>query len=102
MNDKFKQISVAALEYRMAVLWFILFTINSLGTCYLAVTSACVWHLLDTQSKIGVGVAIIVNWTGTMMAYISNASKRVKQGGDLINPPDDATLTPKPTDQPKP
>lgn len=98
MNGKIKQFAVSALEWRMAVVMFILFSISSLCSCILAAMAGSIWHLLDNQSKFTVIVAILGNWTSTIIAYISKSAQRIKQGDDLINPPDDATLTPKPTD----
>ena len=89
----FQNIKTSVLQYKIAVAWFVLFSINSLGTCILSASSGCVWDNLDWQAKTTVVVAIFVNWTGTIMAFLSTASKKIKSGSDDVIP--DAT-TPKP------
>ena len=77
--------------YKMAIWWFVLFSLNSLGTCFIAASAGCVWENLGTQEKITVIVAVFVNWTGTIMAYLSKAAKK----GELTIPdPDPAAPVP--------
>jgi len=75
-------------EIRVSVAWFVLFSINSLGTCILAASAGSVWGNLGWQEKFTVAVAVVVNWTGTIMAYLKQAAKKIEAGQ---NPIDDNT-----------
>lgn len=59
---------------------FALFSVNSLGSCILAASSGCVWSLLDWQAKATVIVAIVVNWTNTMMSALVRFEKKIAAG----------------------
>lgn len=74
-----EKIKLTAMEYKMAVFWFILFSVNSLCTSITASMAGSVWGNLDPQSKFTIIVAIVGNWTGTIMAYLSKQSQRTKQ-----------------------
>jgi hypothetical protein len=74
----------AAIEYRMAIFWFVLFSLNSLGTSILASLTGANWAELDGQSKFMIVMAVLVNWTGTIMAFISKQSARIKQTGEIL------------------
>jgi len=64
----------------MSVFWFVLFSINSLGSCIIAASAGSVWANLGTQEKFTVIVAVITNWTGVIMAYIKQAAKKIESG----------------------
>lgn len=70
-------VSTAA-GYHMAILWFVLFSVNALCTSIVASMAGCVWGNLGTQEKFTIVMAIIGNWTGTIMAYISKSSKKIE------------------------
>lgn len=95
------RITETAIQYRIGIFWFCLFSLNSLGTCLLAASSGCVWDNLDWQSRVNVILALIVNWTGTIMAYVSKAAKKIEQGQNPIGDGDTQIIT-KSTDTPKP
>lgn len=92
----FEQAKISALEWKITVMWFILFTVNSLGTCILAASAGCVWDNLGWQEKLTVVLAVIVNWTGTMMAWLSKSAGKITSGQnpiiDLQNSPETPTL----------
>lgn len=64
----------------MAILWFVLFSVNALCTSMVAALTGSSWVLLDNQSRLMIVIAIIGNWTGTVMAFISKQSTRFSQG----------------------
>lgn len=66
--------------YRLAILWFCLFSVNSLGTVIIAALQGAVWAQLSTQAKFLIITAIVSNWTGTIMAYVSKQAKRADAG----------------------
>ena len=83
-----------AWEFRLAALMFGLFSINSLGSCVLAASAGCVWDNLDWQSRLTVILAVIVNWTNAVMAYVSKAAKKIESGQPPIG--DDTSFVTKP------
>lgn len=91
-----RSVMVRAWEMRLAVVWFILFSLNSLFTCFVAVSAGCVWSNLDTQSRITVVIGGLANWTGTIMAFISKASRKIESGQNPISDDTGFTYKPKP------
>ena len=91
-------------EYRVAVFWFCLFSINALCSAMTIALTNATWADMDAQSKFLVGVGVIWNWTGTIMAFISNSAARVKQTGELFPvsaaPPAAPVLPAVPANQP--
>ena len=84
MNQTLTAAKITMLEYKMAILMFVLFSVNSLCSCFVASMAGSVWATLDTQSKITVVVAMVGNWTGTVIAFVSKAATRIKQTGDIF------------------
>ena len=82
-----------ALEWKMAAVWFALFSLNSLGTSVMASLTGAEWSQLDGQSKFMICVAVFVNWTGTITAFISKAGSRIQQGQPLFPTGDTQFLT---------
>jgi len=72
------------IEYRMAVFWFCLFSINSLCSAVLLALTNAVWADMDGQSRFLVVVGVIFNWTNIIMAFISNSARRIKETGELF------------------
>lgn len=75
---------LAILEYWLAIVLFVLFSVNALGTSILAASAGSVWSSLGTQEKFTICVAVVVNWTGTIMAFLSKAAQRIKATGELL------------------
>lgn len=84
------QAKITALEWKMAIAWFVLFSVNSLGSCMLAASAGSVWSSLGTQERLTVITAVVVNWTGTIMAWISKSAKKLSSGENPIV--DDGTI----------
>ena len=78
MTEFFNKARVAAVYWRMAILWFGLFSLNSLGTAILASLAGADWATLNTQARFTICVSVFVNWTGTIMAFLSKASHRLE------------------------
>lgn len=101
MNDN----SLAKVTFRMAIAWGVLFSLNSLGTCIMVGLTNTVWAQLTLQSKFILVIGIFVNWSGTLMAFLSKTVARLESGkppptnGDtsfLTNPETPATPEKKP------
>lgn len=87
MAELIQKTKEAALAYKLAIFWFFLFSVNSLCTCIVASMAGSVWHNLGTQEKFTVIVAILGNWTGTIMAFISKTAQKIEKGELPIEEP---------------
>ena len=90
---------INAKAWRFAILWFVLFSLNALGTSIIASLTGAQWDELKGQQKFLICTAIFVNWTGTIMAYMSRAAKKI-ESGQL--PFDDTSFQTKTPTDPKP
>lgn len=68
----------------MTFIWGCLFTFNSLGTCVMIGLSNSIWTQMPTQAKVLLCVSIFINWSNTMMAFISKIASRLEQGKPLL------------------
>lgn len=84
MPDSIKNAGTNIWEFRMAIFWFILFSTNALGTAVIASLTGTDWETLDPQDKFMICVAVFVNWTGTIMAFMSKQAGRIKQTGQIF------------------
>ena len=70
---------IKALEWKMAVCWFILFTVVSLASAISASLLNADYSVMTGQDKFLMYLAIIISWGNTMMAFFSKAAKKVDQ-----------------------
>jgi hypothetical protein len=82
MNNK--TLIQKAWGFRLAVVWFILFSLVALSTAIYGSLTGAQWSELDGQSKFMICLAVFANWGGTMMAFISKQAKKIEEGGDLF------------------
>ena len=75
------------IEFRMAIFWFCLFSVNSLCTCLIASLVNCNWSQMDGQSRLLLYLTVAANWTGCVMAFVSKQASRIKKTGGIF--PDD-------------
>lgn len=71
-------------EFRIAIFWFCLFSVNSICSAILIALSNATWSELDPQGKFLIVIGIVFNWTGTIMAFVSKQASRIKQTGELF------------------
>lgn len=79
-KQKISDLTTSILEWRMAIFWFVLFSVNSLCTAITAALAGTEWAHIDDQAKFMVYVAIVMNWTGTIMAYVSKNANKISHG----------------------
>lgn len=79
-------------ELRMAILMFVIFSASSLCTCIIAALTGAVWANMDGQTKFMICLIIFVNWSGTVTAFISKQSARIKKTGELFPDDDDGAF----------
>lgn len=84
MNNAIKQASSSLWEWRIAIFWLCLFSFNALGTSLLAALTGANWSQMDMQTKVMIGISVFVNWSGTMMAFISKQAGRIKTTGEVF------------------
>lgn len=68
------------LAYRLAIMWFALFSLNALCTAITASIVGKNWGELSSQDKFIIVVLITQNWTGTIMAFFSKATQKLSSG----------------------
>ena len=99
MSTFINKTKLQIIAWRMSIFWFVLFSFNALGTAFLAASAGSVWSNLDTQAKATVIVAVFVNWSNTIMAYIKQAAKKVEEdleAGHDLSPGDIISASPTP------
>ena len=77
MSEILNKAKVQWLAYRMAVAWFVMFSLNALCTSVIASLTGAKWDALDWQQKFMICVSIVGNWTGTIMAFFSKQSQKM-------------------------
>lgn len=80
MSDNVKSAGATIWEWRMAIFWFCLFSVNTLCTSITAALVGADWAQLDTQSKLMIVIAVIGNWTGAIMAFVSKQAQKIQKG----------------------
>jgi len=85
VGDLFSKATLQVLGWRIAVAWFILFSFNSLLTATIAALTGTKWNTLDAQAHFLIVCAILANWTGTIMAFVSKAASKVKNELENVN-----------------
>lgn len=82
------------LVVKMAVVWFCLFTVNSLCSAIMGCLAGAYWTNMSGQDRFVMIVAIIGQWTSVMMAFMYTAAARVQHGelpigtGEVKNQPE--------------
>lgn len=86
--------------YRMAIAYGVLFSINSLTTAIVLSFMNTTWDQLDHTSKFLLVVGILQNWTGTLLAFLSKAARRLESGETPIPQVDTTLVTKQALDNP--
>ena len=79
-------------DKKLAILYFVLFSVNALAMCFIAAFTGVDWDDLSTTQKAVVISAMVANWTGTILAFLSKVMGRLGAGKPLIDP-NDVTVT---------
>jgi len=61
----------------MAIVWFVIFSVNSLCSAVLISLIGANWITMDGQGKFMVIMAVIMNWTNTLGAFLFTRLKKV-------------------------
>lgn len=70
----------AGMVHRMTIVMFVLFSVNSLGTVILASLQGVDWSTTDHQTRFMIGLAVLTNWTGMLMAFFRTALTKIAKG----------------------
>ena len=70
--------------HHMTIMWVCLFTIGSLGSSALTALSGTDWSAADGQTRLMIYIAIFVNWSTVMGAFLNQAISRAKKGEDIL------------------
>ena len=77
MNNQLFQ---KAMLYKMVFLMLVLFSINALASAIMLSFLNVDWSQLSPTSKFLIWVAVLQNWTGTLLAFFNKSISRVEQG----------------------
>ena len=80
-TDNISKAGNAIWEWRIAILLFLLFSVNSLCMIILAALAGADWAQIDAQAKFMIYVAVLGNWTGVILAFVSKQAARIKNTG---------------------
>ncbi len=77
---------------QMAIAFAVLFSIQSLCTCIVAAFVNTSWDEMSPFKHTMVIIAILGNWTTTLMAFLSKTMARLEAGKPLIETGDTAMI----------
>ena len=76
-GTEFYQKGKSALSsYKTATLYFCMYSANALGSAIIIALTGAEWSNLKTQERFVISVSIFVNWTNTMMSYMSKKATK--------------------------
>lgn len=78
---------LAKTSLAMAWAWGIFFSFNALGSCILAAFVNATWEDMSTAKRVLMFIAIFVNWTSMMMAFLSKTMARLDAGKNPVPDP---------------
>lgn len=70
--------------YWLAYVYVFLFSLNSLSTAMIASLINTQWGSLNSTDKFLIVLAVVSNWTGTMLALVNKTLHRLQEGKSLI------------------
>ena len=73
-----------ALAIRLGIGWFVLFTISAICASVMTGLAGADWSELDGQSRLMMGLGMILSWTNTMMAFAKQARAQLVAGKDPL------------------
>lgn len=78
MKALLTQAKLNFVQYWIAGVWFVLFSLNALATSIIAALTGAKWDQISGQEKFLICVAIFANWSGVIMAFMSKAAKATR------------------------
>lgn len=84
MNDQSNTTKTSLWEFRAAIGYCALFSFNAICSAVVIALTNVSWETLDNQAKFLVFVAIGLNWSNVMLAFISKQAQRIKQTGEVF------------------
>ena len=80
MTDWFSTQGKKLLEMKLGIAWFCIFTLGSLCSCIIAALQGVEWEKIDHQARFLIVVAIILNLSNTIGAFINQAITKLSKG----------------------
>lgn len=84
MTTAIRNASESFSVHRLTIAFLFLFSVNSLGTAIIAALTGVEWSTLSPQTKFLIIAAIVVNWTGLLMAFFRTAVSKIAKGENPI------------------
>lgn len=73
-----------ALQYRIAIFYGVLFSLNALFTAIIASFMNTEWSSLTETKKFLLVILILQNWTGVLIAFLNQTISRITNGGPIL------------------
>lgn len=80
MPEPVQKLTAAFDVHKVTILFFVLFSVNSLASVILAALTGAQWSELDAQSRFMIVLAITANWTGVLMAFFRSSINKLAAG----------------------
>ena len=77
--------------YFLDILYGLFFSLNAILTAYVAAFTGRNWESTDPTERSLIIAAMLVNWSGTMMAFFRTIRRRLSDGKPLIDDTDQIT-----------
>lgn len=84
MKALLNTVTRTAVLYWMAAVWALFFSVNSLGSAVMVALAGTTWSTSDGQTKFLIVVAIGVNWSNTILAYLHKGMSAISEGDTLV------------------
>lgn len=82
MQDLINSTKNMVIFYKVAIARFVLFVIVTMGTAITGALTGTKWDQIDHQTKFLIIVAIVVNVSSTVMAFLDKTLARLAQADD--------------------
>lgn len=79
-----KDVINKAMQIRIAILYFLLFSLNSLMTSIIMSFLNTDWETLTSQKRFLLICVIMQSWTGTILAFMYKTATKVQEGKSIL------------------
>lgn len=80
MPKWFTDAQTAVIIHWVIVVRILLYSLVTLGTCWMTASQAVVWDRIGPQEKIGIFIGCFVLWGNAMMAFMDKSVSRISKG----------------------
>lgn len=84
MTAAIKNASSVLAVHKLTILFFVLFSLQALGTSILGALSGAEWGALNGQARFLIVVAILTNWIGVLLAFFRSSITKLARGENPV------------------